>query len=775
VVALLPSLPSGDVFSDRAGTEARAPQSKQICTAAPHGVCTLRVRALLCLLLLLPAAAPAADHVGAAVCGTCHAEELKRWQGSHHDRAMQAATPQTVLGDFNNATFSKDGVTTTFSRRDGAYIVRTDGADGALHDYRVAYTFGVDPLQQYLLELPGGRLQALSIAWDTRPRPAGGQRWFHLYPNERIDHRDILHWTGPMQNWNYMCAECHSTDLRKNYRADGDRFETTWAALNVSCEACHGPGSAHVQWAADAKAGKSTDATRGFAVDLKRAGAWRFADGAPIAHRDGPPFTNAQVETCAPCHSRHAQLAAENTPGAPLAEARLVSLLDPGRYHADGQIQDEVYEYGSFVQSRMFHVGVTCSDCHDPHSLALRAPGNAVCTQCHAAATFDVAQHSHHAAGSPGAQCVGCHMIERTYMQIDGRRDHSLRVPRPDLSVTLGTPNACTDCHRDRTAQWAADAVAQWFGPQRRQEWHYGTALAAGRDGRPDAEKQLVRTVLDPNLPAIARATAVTLLLPYLSPRSLPALQRAAGDRDPLVRRAAAESAIGLDLPDRIALVTPLLDDPIRTVRLEAMTTLLDLPSQHFTSSQRAALARVAAEYRAAQLFNADRAEAQNNLGMLELRSANPAAARTAFDTAIRLQPTFIPAYVNLADLQRQLGDEAGAEATLRRALTVDAAAAEVYHALGLSLVRQKRMRDALAALRRAAELAPDVPQYAYVLAIGLHDSGDRLGAIAVLTEAQRRRPGSRELLSALAQYSAELGDSAAATRWAQQLRALND
>jgi predicted CXXCH cytochrome family protein len=747
----------------------------QICAGSAHGVLSLRVRALLCLLLVLPTAAPAADYVGAAVCGTCHAEELQRWQGSHHDRAMQAATPQTVLGNFDDARFNKDGVTTTFSRRGDAYMVRTDGPDGALHDYRVAYTFGVEPLQQYLLELPGGRLQALSIAWDTRPRSAGGQRWFHLYPNERIDHRDILHWTGPMQNWNYMCAECHSTDLQKNYRADGDRFETTWAALNVSCEACHGPGSAHVQWAAEAKAGKAADPKRGLAIDVKRSGAWRFADGAPIAHREGPPFTNAQVETCAPCHSRHAQLAAENVAGAPLAQARLVSLLDPGRYHADGQIQDEVYEYGSFVQSRMFHVGVTCSDCHDPHSLALRAPGNALCTQCHAAATFDVAQHSHHAAASPGAQCVACHMVERTYMQIDGRRDHSLRVPRPDLSVTLGTPNACTDCHRDRTPQWAAEAVAKWFGPQRRQEWHYGTAVAAGRNGRPDAEKQLVRTVLDPNQPAIARATAVTLLLPYLSPRALPALQRAASDADPLVRRAAAESAIGLDLPDRIALVTPLLDDPIRTVRLEALTTLLDLPAENFTSSQRAALARVAAEYRAAQRFNADRAEAQNNLGMLELRTGSPAAARAAFDTAIRLQPTFIPAYVNLADLQRQLGDEAGAEATLRRALTVDATAAEVYHALGLALVRQKRMADALAALRRAAELAPEVPQYAYVLAIGLHDSGDRAGAIAVLTEAQRRRPASRELLSALAQYSAESGDAAAATRWAQQLRALND
>ncbi|MEO8603319.1 MAG: tetratricopeptide repeat protein [bacterium] len=740
----------------------------------PRRRASLRLLGLLVLLFAANAKAQDVAYVGEPVCAGCHAAEAALWKGSHHDLAMQEATPRTVLGRFDGARFTKDGVTTTFSQRDGRFSVRTDGPDGALHDYRVAYTFGVAPLQQYLLELPQGRLQALGIAWDSRPAAAGGQRWFDLYPGEHIDRRDVLHWSGPMQNWNFMCAECHSTDLRKGYQAAEDRFDTTWAALNVSCEACHGPGARHVQWAADAKAGRTpaaADSRRGFAIELAERGTWQVAPGASIAHRTDAAPAGAQIDTCGRCHSRHAQLAEGEPAAAPLTDARQLALLDAGRFHADGQILDEVYEYASFRQSRMFHAGVTCSNCHDPHSLQLRAPGNAVCAQCHVPAVFDGPQHTHHAAASAGAQCVACHMIERTYMQIDARRDHSLRVPRPDLSLTLGTPNACNDCHRDQSPQWAADRVAQWYGPRRRQTWHYGQSLQAGRTARPDAELQLIRAIQDASVPAIARATAVSLLAPYLGPRSLPALQAATRDSDPLVRRAAAETADALDTSARLATAAPLLDDPILTVRLAAFTTLLEVPSNALSPAQAAAMARVAEQYRAVQRFNADRAESWSNLGILAMHDGEAAAARSDFDTAIRLQPSFVPAYVNLADLERGQGDEAAAEATLRRALVANPDAAALHHALALSLVRQQRRDEAVAALRRAVELAPDESRYAYVLAVALHDTGDAPGALAVLRRATAARPAERDVLMALLQYSAEAGDDAGALAAARMLR----
>ena len=245
---------------------------------------------------------------------TCHAAQADSWRTSHHALAMQPATAATVVADFADTTFTKDGVVSTFSERDGQYYVRTDGADGRLADFHVAYTFGVQPLQQYLLELPHGRLQALSIAWDTRPKEQGGQRWFHLYPNEKVDHNDVLHWSGPAQNWNHMCADCHSTNLQKRYRADEDRFETTWTDVNVSCEACHGPGSLHLAWAGAKD--KSTDSTRGLAVKLENpTGQWAFQNGEPIAKRLRADGTQVETLTCGRCHSRRAQLWPDYKPG----------------------------------------------------------------------------------------------------------------------------------------------------------------------------------------------------------------------------------------------------------------------------------------------------------------------------------------------------------------------------------------------------------------------------------------------------------------------------
>lgn len=718
-------------------------------------------------------AAAAPTHAGAAACAPCHERETRLWRGSHHDHAMEKPTPATVRGDFGGAKFTKDGVTTTFFRRGDQFVVNTDGPDGKLHDFPVKYTFGWDPLQQYLLELPGGRLQALSIAWDARPRADGGQRWFHLYPDEKIDHRDVLHWSGPAQNWNHMCAECHSTNLVKGYDAAKDAFATTWSEPNVACEACHGPGSAHVRWAEEAKAGKAAaDPRKGFSFQLRddSGGSWTLAAGASIARRTEPPSSDAQIETCGRCHSRRAQLWSEIVHGEPLAQTHRVSLLEDGLYEADGQIRDEVYEYGSFLQSRMHAAGVRCSDCHDPHSLALRVPGNAVCTQCHLASTYDAQSHHHHAAGSKAAQCASCHMPERVYMVVDGRHDHGFRVPRPDLSVELGTPNACNDCHGKETARWASDAVDRWYGADRKRRPHFASALHAGRTASPGARDKLARTARDPAVPAIARATAVELLAAHAGPQPLPALRESLRDPDPLVRRAAAAAVAAIDPEQRAALAAPLLRDPIRSVRIEALGSLLDAPAATFSAQQQADLARVVGEYRTVQALNADRADARVNLGALDARLGDADAARAAFAAAIRVQPVYAPAYANLAELERRAGNEQAAEAALRRGIAAVPEVAELHHALGLALVRQKRGTDALPALERAATLAPRDPRYAYVYAVALHDLGQPARALQVLEEAQQHNPASPEILAALAQYEGEAGNRAAVLRWAGKL-----
>ena len=373
---------------------------------------------------------------------------IEAWQGSDHDLAMQEANAQTVLGDFNNAKFKHGDVESTFFKRDGKYMVRTDGPDGKLTDYPIAYTFGVTPLQQYLIEFPGGRYQALSIAWDSRPKAEGGQRWFHLYPNDKMDHTDQLHWTGRYQNWNMECAECHSTNLKKGYDAATDSYKTTFNEINVACESCHGPASQHIKWAKQAKPPYSDDG-KGLAVKLRShwQEAWKLADGNVTAHRE-QPANDELMNTCWACHARRSTLVEGSLPGLPLEDSHRPALLTQPTYYADGQQRDEDYTWGSFRQSKMFQNGVTCMDCHEPHSLKLRAEGNALCTRCHNAAKFDTEQHHFHKPDSKGAQCINCHAPEQNYMVIDGRHDHSFRLPRPDLSQSLASPNACTQCHR---------------------------------------------------------------------------------------------------------------------------------------------------------------------------------------------------------------------------------------------------------------------------------------------------------------------------------------
>jgi hypothetical protein len=536
--------------------------------------------------------ATAATFVGSDACAGCHQAEARLWQSSHHKRAMDHAIDRSVLGDFNDASFDYHGVHSRFFRQDSKYMVETDGADGKLATFEVKYTFGVDPLQQYLVEFPDGRIQALSLAWDSRPRQQGGQRWFHLYPNEEIKHDDVLHWTGLNQNWNFMCAECHSTGVRKNYDAAGDRFATSWSEISVGCEGCHGQGSPHVAWARSRQSwwpfGRSEDPTEGLPVRYNERQDIRWSldpiTGNPLRSQK-PAIDRKEVETCGLCHARRAEFSEDWIPGRPLSDTHAVALLAHGLYEPDGQMLDEVYDYGSFRQSRMFAAGVTCSDCHEPHAAKLRLPADGVCLQCHSAERYAAAKHHHHESMASPPSCASCHMPTRTYMVVDGRHDHSLRVPRPDLSEKLGTPNACNDCHTDKSAGWAASAVARWFGPNREGFQNYAEAFHAAWTDQADAGRLLAAVAADPDTPAFARASALSELAPHLDPSTIKLARAGLSDPDALVRVAALDMLQNVPAGQLRRLASPLLSDMSRGVRIKAAELLASVP----TASQPAA------------------------------------------------------------------------------------------------------------------------------------------------------------------------------------------
>ena len=700
-----------------------------------------------------------AVYVGSERCGDCHDAELEAWLGSHHQRAMLGANDLSVSADFDDTAYSRGGARTSFSRSGGRFTVHTDGTQGVTEAFGVRYTFGVEPLQQYLLELPGGRLQAFGVAWDT-----GAQRWLHLQPEDGIHHDDPLHWTSREYNWNTMCADCHSTGVRKGYDAQAKAYATEFAEISVGCEACHGPGSEHVAWA-------SAHTGEHGAED-----GWRK----PPTGRGimGLESQVEQLNSCAPCHSRRTQLADGFTPDQPLLDYYLPALLEPGLYEADGQILDEVYVYGSFLQSRMHDRGVTCTDCHEAHAADLAAQGNQLCTRCHnqaghpdfptlPPAAYDTPGHHLHAADSAGSQCVSCHMPERTYMLVDDRRDHGLRIPRPDLTVTAGVPNACNGCHDDRTSEWARDVLAEHFGAP--QDAHFATVIAAARRGQPAAAAQLASLGGDAGQAAIVRATALALMAGYDDAATALALERGLRDPAALVRVGALRGAARFPADTLWRRTNHLLDDGYLAVRTEA-ARLLAGAFAGLPDSERARLQKALDEYLAAQRFNADWPQAQSNMAAAFIATGEVKSAEAALETALELAGDWVPALVNLADLYRATGRDGAGGELLARALAVAPGSAQVKLARALWLIRQDRDTEALPLLAAAAESAPDDSYYAYVYAIALHSRGDSAQALTVLDEALRRRPGDRQLLSAGASIAREMRNDSKARRYGEQL-----
>ncbi len=718
--------------------------------------------------------ASTAQYVGRNTCVSCHAAQDSAWQGSHHQLAMQEANAITVLGNFNNAKFRHRGVESTFFKRDDKFMVRTDGPDGKLSDFEVRYVFGVAPLQQYLIEFHGGRYQALSIAWDTRPKAAGGQRWYSLYPNESIASDDPLHWSGLYQNWNLQCAACHSTNLRKGYDAASDTYKTTFSEINVSCEACHGPGSRHVAWAKPAGTPSPKPDNKGFAFPLKSRWqeAWKFPGGNAQSARRDSPADPAGMNTCAACHARRSTLAEGGMPGAPLEDTHRLALLTTPNYYADGQQREEVYVWGSFLQSRMYQQGVTCMDCHDPHTLKLRAQDNALCLRCHQAAAFDTEKHHFHKAGTRGAQCVECHMPAQNYMGVDARRDHSIRVPRPDLSLALGSPNACTQCHADRKPDWATAAMDKWYGKTWRDRPQYGPTLHAATTNGVKALPSLLALADDAAMPLIVKATAAALAQPYVRPANLPVVRKLLANFDPGMRIA----ALGLLEPFEPAVRTqagaPLLADPIRGVRTEAARVLADVADGQLSTDQRRQRERATAEYVASLQQDADWPTANVSLGNLRMRQGRPDEAIAAYERALSLDARFAGAYINLADAYRQQMRENDGEKTLRRGLALLPLAPDLHHALGLLLVRKGDKVTALKELAAASKLAPDNARYIYVYAVGLHSTGRQREAVSVLQAAEAHHPYDLEILSALVSMNREAGNPAAALPYARKLAA---
>lgn len=696
--------------------------------------------------------------VGSQSCQSCHEEQYDQWQQSDHHKAMLEPNPESVLGDFENAQVTFHGIESRFHKKDNEYWIDTIGENTEQASFRVKYTFGHWPLQQYLLETNAGRLQAFNVAWDSRRKQEGGQNWFHLQPNENISNEHPFFWTKHFQNWNSRCADCHSTNLERGYDVASNAFDTTFSEVNVACEACHGPASSHLSLANNSDLSK----THGFQSKASKVLEWRFEKNSDIAKPVGEK-NNDDVNMCGQCHSLRSplvanEMSATNT-NADFHDINRLQLLNERTYFADGQIKEEAFVLGSFLQSKMHHKGVTCSNCHNPHTGKTLVEGNSLCVQCHKPAKFDTPEHHNHPASSEGGQCVNCHMPNRTFMQVDERRDHSFVIPRPDLSLQLGVPNACTDCHADKDDRWASNAMQEW-GMQpsvddQRSQW--ATLMRRSADNDVLVTRAAVQSILNTGLPDLLRASLLQSLAPMPSRVSAEVARKSLVDQSAMIRRSAAAAMQSHSAELRWQTLSPYLDDPSKSVRLQIADSLADLMMQ-LSAEQQQQLLPLIIEYRASLNVSADAVATQLNLAALELRLGNTGAAEAAYQQALTIAPSFVPALLATAEFYRTTERQELTLPLFKTALKVAPDSGAVHHSLGLLYVRQKDYLAAIKHLELATKQADASPYYAYVYAVALDNQNQLEEAIVTLENANLLWPNQYELLMTLVLYYEKAG-----------------
>lgn len=694
-----------------------------------------------------PTPAPASNnYTGSVSCKSCHQQEHADWQQSHHYMAMQPATDSFVLGDFNNSTLTADGVTSRFFKKDGRFFINTEGDDGKYHDYEVKYVFGFTPLQQYLVEFPGGRMQATRVSWDCVSK-----KWFHQYAGDKIPAGDWLHWTGNGQNWNTMCAGCHSTNVKKGYNPDTDTYHTTYNEINVSCESCHGPGQQHIEYinGNEYKEGKRI---AGSLLQL-------YAGSGQMP----------EVNTCGYCHARRVDITEQVPVGAEVMQDYIPELPTREFFYADGQMNDEDYNYTSFLQSRMFHKGVQCSNCHNPHSGQLKLNGPLVCGQCHQAEKYEAPAHTLHAPGTNNVNCITCHMPSKVYMGNDLRHDHSFRIPRPDLTDKYGTPNTCNACHSNKTAKWAAEKIAAQFGDKRR--YHFAEDLVPGSQLNAQSETHLNKLLTDTAIPDIVRAATLRYFSLLGTENAGRVLARHSTDSNALVRRTALSGLLNYAPSVWMDAASKALEDPALGVRIAAANLMTSLPSSQMPSNYFAAFSRAKTQLDQFIIFQTDFAQGNLQAGDYYRRQNDLLAAEKFYRRAIAKDSQLVVARTNLAATLNATGKNQEAMQQLVVASRIDPRNDHIWYSLGLLYAEMKDYAAAEKALTQCIALNQNNLRAQYNYGLLLQQQGKTAAAANVYTKALQADPYNGDILNALVILYAQQGQAEKALQYGRILK----
>jgi len=679
-------------------------------------------------------------YVGDQNCISCHEDAAKDWQGSHHDKAMQTVSDETVLGDFNDVKASLDGVNYLFFKKDSSFYVETTELNGSVNEYKVTYVFGLTPLQQYIIDFKDGKKQVLRVTWDTLDK-----KWFHQYAGDEIVITDWLHWSRGAQNWNTMCAECHSTNLKKNYIVEKDSFHTTYSSINVSCESCHGPGAQHENWA-------NSGATEG------------------NMHMVLGNDQVTQMNMCAPCHARRVKLTKDMVPGLNFEDQYLIQNISSDYYHLDGQILEEDYVYGSFIQSKMHAQGVKCGDCHNVHSNELKLTGNNLCLQCHVPDTYNSPKHHFHKENTEASLCINCHMTGRYYMGNDFRRDHSFRNPRPDQSVSHGTPNACNECHKDKSEEWAAQQVVDWYGKERRPHFSDFLLMSTSTNLTLQDRQKLNDFISDLSYPAIARSTVISNLN-FENENDLKSLIATLNDSSAVVRYNALMAFRNMNPQDRIVIAKKHMTDSVKLVRIGSAQLLIGFEGDEWSEVDKISLFKAKEELEEMLFGNADFSTGRLQLGDYFMQANDVTTAIKHYEVALKKDSLLFPIYTNLATAYSMSNQTDKAFETLNIWMDKEPNASRPYYLRALLNFEIGNNELAEQDLKMAIALNPEDSRSMYNLATFYYQTKDFLKAESMINDTLKLEPNNPEVKYLKALILKELGKIQESNKLMQELQ----
>lgn len=715
----------------------------------------------------------AKTYVGSVKCKSCHAKEFSDWSASDHHLAMQLPDAKSVLGDFTQQLKNREGRKVIFSEENGNYYVSIEDENRKLIKHTVAYTFGHYPLQQYLITFPKGHYQVLHWAWDSRSKKEGGQAWYNIFPNQSFASDDPQHWTGIDFRWNHMCAECHSTNLVKNYDPKNESYNTTFSELNVACEACHGPASAHLNWTQQLS-GKlpsqlAAMENKGFNISLSglKQANWIFKPGAVNAHKKDTKLKANWESMCGGCHARRVTIKEGFTSGDQFLDYYKPLLLDPAHYHPDGYVNDEVFVWGSFTQSKMHRKGVQCMDCHNAHSLKINTSiPEKICSRCHLPNVYDQASHHFHQVQAPS--CIDCHMPRTTFMQVDARADHSMRIPRPDLSLIHDGPNACNKCHKDQDPAWAQAAIQKWYPKGKWKKNHFAQTFVQAIAQDPASIKRIDLLLQKPKLAAIVKASSLSLLKTFIRTHNsaLKIVLREVDSAFALIRLAAAD-ALGQAAPqlDVFRALMKLSNDPRRSVRVEAARSL-SVYMPVLPPKERQAVAALVESVFNAEKLHLDTFEANYNIGLIYQNLGDPGKSINYHQKSLDINPYGLSSMLNLANAFQQNNQDLKGESPLRQAYKLEPTNPLSALALSKWLIRNNRKREAFELLKTAAAIVPLHPEVGLLYGLALEEIGKQADAIGLWKGAIKYSPYYRNLYVAIIESFFAQGKPAEAKEW---------